>query len=274
MSKSEDPKTYFSEVAKRLSDNDQDSEYEFWVAPGILESIKAGEFDLITELTKVEREELKELISGIIGLIVRRHCGDEIAYQQLNIIYKFLFPKKYEVSNTTIEQLSKKYQSGHLTRGWALRELMYRLSDLVVPTVLDSENVLKSPVQLLPQADIEHPLYPLVKRFLEKRGTTLQMLAIRIYMEMSNQTEDGGTIDERTLKRDLQRLRQWEESDPEHMRRKKELTAAGTKVSWKALIPVRKYSESWIPSLPENEQRSEGQVETKPQLDKKRPPKK
>jgi hypothetical protein len=262
-----------AEVAERLSEDRISGEYQFWEGPDILEEIRTGKLRLGDILFSAERSELREVISGLIGLLVRRHFGDEIAHQQLNIIHSFMFPKQYEVPEHVIEKLSKKYRSGHLTRAWELRKLMYEISDLVVPTKTNAENILKSPVQLLPQADRKHSLYPLVKKHL-KRGTTLQILAIRIYLEMVNEREDQGAIDERTLKRDLQRLRKWEESDVEHMRRKKELTAAGTEVSWKAPIPVRKYSESWFPSLREDSQESEDTVGGKTQPDKKRTPKK
>jgi hypothetical protein len=150
---------------------------------------------------------------------------------------------------------------------------MHRLSELVTPTELDTDNVITSPVRLLPQADSKHALYPLVKKYL-KRGTTLQILAIRIYLEWTNESDDEAAIDERTLKRDLQRLREWEEKDVKHMQRKEELAAAGNEVSWKAQIPVRKYSESWVPSMPEKAWRSKDSVSEEPQPDEKLPPKK
>jgi hypothetical protein len=267
MSEAKKDDAFYSEVSARLLENNQENENEFWEAPGILESIRTGDLLLSEILTKDERSEMEELISGVIGLLVRRHFGDEIAYQQLNVIHSFMFPKQYEVPEHVLERLSKKYRSGHLTRAWALRRLMYKLSDLVAPTLLDTENLLVSPVRLLPQADSKHPLYSLVKKYL-KRGTTLQILAIRIYLEMQSARDEEGTIDERTLKRDLQRLREWEETDAEHMRRKRELAAAGTQVSWKAHIPVRKYSESWFPSLPKSIQDVEGPPEENPEPEK------
>jgi hypothetical protein len=262
-----------ADVADRLSEDRIGAEYQFWEGADILEEIRTGEFRLGDFLFSAERSELRELLSGLIGLLIRRHFGDVVALQQLNIIRSFMFPKQYEVPEHVIEKQSKMYRSGHLTRAWELRKLMYEISDLVAPTKTDTENILKSPVQLLPQADSKHSLYPLVKKHL-KRGTTLQMLAIRIYLELIIEREDIGAIDERTLKRDLQRLREWEESDDEHMKWKEELAAAGTEVSWKAYIPVRKYSESWIPSLRNDFRESEETFGGTPPSNKKRTPKK
>jgi len=268
MTEAEDFNTSFSEVIDRLSRNDQDKEYEFWKAPGIFESIKSGDLPLGIILTSEERAEMEELIAGVISLLVTRHYGDRLADHQLNIIHKFMFPKKYEVSKNVIRQLSKKYQSGHLTRGWALRRLMYQLSELVEPIMLDTKNIEQSRVRLLPNADTKHPLYPLVERHL-LRGTRLQTLAIKIYLEKVSRTKGGGTIDERTLKRDLQRVRRWEETDTSHMHQKKEFAATKTKVAWKAQIPIRKYSESWVPVVQDEAEEKEDMVIKKPRSKKR-----
>jgi hypothetical protein len=262
----------FSEVAAKLLEDDDSGEQRFWESPGVLESIRKGELPQIEILTEDERSEMDELISGVIGLLVQRHFGDKRAVQQLSIIHKLIFPKKYDVSRTVIERLSKKYESGHLTRGWELRRLMYRLSDLVAPIRPDTENVMTSPIRLLPQADPKHPLYESVVEQLKvaKRSTTLQMLAIRIYLKRVEGTQEVSRIDERTLKRDLQKLREWEESDVEHVRLKEEITAACAGVPWMARIPLRKYSESWIPIVPDDLRKSREVVSGKPGSDRKR----
>lgn len=239
-----------AEVAERLSDDSGGDEYEFWEGPDILEEIRTGELRLGDILSAAERREMRGLLSGIIGLLVRSHFGDEGARLQLNILHTFTFPRQYEVPEQVIQNLGKKYRSGHLTRAWALRRLMYKLSDLVIPSRPDGKDPLTSPVKLSPQADPKHPLYEHVVKNLT-RGTTLQMLAIRVYL--ATMTGGGETgVDERSLKRDLQRLRRWEESDPGHMRMKERFASAEAGASWKSQIPVHKYSESWVPLPPDD----------------------
>lgn len=238
-----------AEVAGRLSDVPSRDEYEFWEGPNILEEIRTGELRLGDILSSPERREMQGLISGVIGLLIRRHFGDEGAHLQLNILHTFTFPKQYEVPEQVIRSLGKKYRSGHLTRAWALRRLMYKLADLVIPSRTDGKDPLTSPVKLSPQADPKHPLYEHVVKNLT-RGTTLQMLAIRVYLAtMTGEGETG--VDERSLKRDIQRLRRWEESDPGHMQMKERFASAEAGASWKSQIPVHKYSESWVPLPPD-----------------------
>jgi hypothetical protein len=259
----------------RSSVEKSEGEYTFWEAPAVLESIKAGEFPFLEFFSESEKSEMDELLSGVISLIILRRLGNEIAARQLSIVHKFIFPKKYGVNKTVIERLSEKYESGHLTRGWKIRKLMYSLSELVGPTD-PTKDILTSPVKLLPQADRKHPLYEDVVKILsrKKRSTTLQMLAVRVFMERNEYAEDGGGINERSLMRDLQKVREWEEVDHEHMRLKKELIAAGPKVSWKARIPIRKYSESVIPMVSEDIQSSRDEIMNTTRANRKRKSKK
>lgn len=244
-----------TEVGGRLFDVPGRTEYEFWEGPDILEEIRTGEFHLGDILSTPERREMRMLISGLIGLLIRRHVGDELAHLQLNILHTFTFPKQYDVSDGVIRSLGKKYRSSSLERGWALRRLMYSLSELVIPVKSNARDILDGPITLSPHANKQHSLYEQVMAHLVPR-TTLQMLAIRIYgTTLSNASESGGSGDyERSLKRDLQRLRKWEKDkgDQSHEWMKNQLGATGTGMSWKARIPVRKYSESWVPIPPED----------------------
>lgn len=241
-----------ADISKRLSEENSAGEPQFWNAPDILEDISKGEFPLSYILNPTERDELRELISGLIGLLVRAHVGDITARHQLEIIHTFMFPKQYEVPPHVVDALAKKHRSGHLLRAWALRRLMYEISEVVIPAKPDAESILEGRVRLSPDANPNHPLYKLVRKHLNslKRGTTLQMLAIHIYLQKASDADVLG-IDERTLKRDLSRLRKWEQDDESHKREKTRLAQEKSGISWKAQIPIRKYSESWLPISPE-----------------------
>jgi hypothetical protein len=238
-----------SRLAADLGGGAVDSEYEFWKAPSLLEEIKSGDLSLGSLLSPHEAEEFKALLSGLIGLFVTRHVGVERARRQLNLVHKFIFPQKFEVPWTVVESLSKKYESGHLLRAWALRRLMYELADLVELKLPELEDVTAGRVVLAPGADEGHRLYPLVLRLIN-RSTTLQSLAVDVYLELIQRENESGTVDERSLRRDLKRLQAWEDADPVHTRLKKEYAAAGARYHWKARIPVRFYSESFRPSTP------------------------
>lgn len=250
MPESKDFDEYLSAVASQLPESAGGEEYDFWKAPDLLEEIREGKLRLGLILRPSEIEEFRAILSGLIGLFIQRHLGDEKdPIWQLNLVHKFVFPRKFEINQKVVERLSKKYGSGHLIRGWALRRLMYELADLVELPEPDAEDVTMSPVFVSPGADTGHRLYPLVKRHC-KRGTTLQSLAIRVYLELIKNENEDQTIDERSLRRDLRRLKAWEDADPEHTRLKEEYAAARAGHHWKARIPVRLYSESFRPLTP------------------------
>lgn len=257
MSEDKDFDNLMADFSKRLSEENSAGEPQFWNAPDILEDISKGEFPLSYILNPTERDELRELISGLIGLLVRAHVGDITARHQLEIIHTFMFPKQYEVPPNVVEALAKKHRSGHLLRAWALRRLMSEISEVVIPAKSNAESILEGRVRLSPDADPNHSLYELVRTHLNnlKRGTTLQMLAINIYLQKASNADVPG-LDERTLKRDLSRLRMWEETDKSHMREKTRFAKEKSGTSWKAQIPIRKYSESWLPGSVEDTESS------------------
>lgn len=238
---------YLAEVASQLPGGADGVDYEFWKAPDLLEDIRAGKLRLGDVLGPREREEFSALLSGLIGLFITRHFGAERAKWQLDVVNKFTFPQKFEIQWAVVESLSKKYGSGHLIRGWALRRLMHELADLVELSSPNAKDITLSPVHVSPAVDSTHRLYPLVSRHC-RRGTTLQSLAVRVYLELIKGENEDQAIDERSLRRDLRRLKAWEDADPEHTRLKQEYAEAGH--HWKAGIPVRLYSESFRPLTP------------------------
>lgn len=249
MPEEQDLDELLSAVAKTLPEGGAGREYEFWKAPDLLAEIKEGRLQLGQLFGKYEAEEFRAILTGLIGLFIRRLAGEERARWQLNVVHKLIYPQKFEVPWTLVESLAAKYESGHLLRGWALRRLMYELADLVELTQPELEDVTAGRVVLTPNAEQGHRLYPLVRRFC-RRGTTLQSLAIRVYLELIQGENERGAVDERSLRRDLKRLQAWEDADQMHTRLKKEYAAACARYHWKARIPVRLYSESFRPATP------------------------
>jgi hypothetical protein len=211
---------YLSAVVDML-EGDARCEYEFWKAPDLLEEVRDGRLRLGLILGKYESEEFRAILTGLIGLFIRRQLGEDRPRWQLNLVHKFVFPQKFEVPWVVIESLAGKYESGHLVRGWSLRRLMYELADLIHLAQPNLEDVTAGHVVLSPNADQGHRLYPLVLRYC-KRKTTLQSLAVRVYLELIQGENEDGVIDEPSLRRDLRRLKAWEDADPVHTRLKEE----------------------------------------------------
>jgi hypothetical protein len=255
MSDKKDAHDFLTEVAEQLlpQSRKRKGEFPYWLGPSILEEVHTGEFPLGALLNEEEFSDLNILVSGVIGLLVARHFGDLDARRQLNVIEKFLFPKKYEVPAQVIEKLSRRYESGHLVRAWALYRLIHRLGDLVIIEDPHPEDMLKSRVVISPEADQSHSLYPYVVRYWKwgQRGRTLENLAIYIYLALAKKstkiTEEDPSLNVKSLQRDLRKLRRREEADHAHMKTKKRLVAGGADVSVLAHFPTRKYSESFVP---------------------------
>jgi hypothetical protein len=209
----------------------------------------AGALRLKGTLTEDDGEELLQLVGAVIGMFDRLKKGDELARHQLNLITKIAFPKTFGMPLSAIESLARKYRSGHVKRGFDVRKLMYKLSDIVVPVHSTSKDALDGAILIAttPEAQ-QHSLYSdALKNW--RRGTTLQMLAIRIYLEKLGGKDEGTVVDERTLKRDLKKLREWEKSDPQHMLHM-ERAASAIGGNWKTRFPLYRHPETMVVSAP------------------------
>lgn len=225
-------------------------------SPLIEQCLLTGALNMKGALSPSEWREISVLVSGLILLFLRSHAGKDLARDQIEVLHRFIFPKKYRVHEGRIKELARTYRNTSLSRGWALRELMGELTSIVVSARASAKNVLDGAVCISTEPTAkEHPLYV---KALEHwiRGTTLQMLAIRIYLEREQvaRAAEGkeSTLDVTTLKRDLRKVREWEKTDLEHSLIKTYLMAKDSQstlpVQW--LIPTRLFSESaLIPTL-------------------------
>lgn len=95
----------------------------------------------------------------------------------------------------------------------------------------------------------EHFLYHEAMRHWT-RAATLQLLAIRIYLERAQVAASAegkeSTLDERMLKRDIMKVRNWEKGDSEHKIIKMVLKAKDPRCTFplEFLIPTVLFSES------------------------------
>lgn len=155
---------------------------------------------------------LREIIWKLVRIARNAETGDERATNQLSAIHKLAHPDNYELPATVIKNLADSYHtSPHLARAWAIRFIMVNLSYIVAATRSDV-SLLTSPIRLATEnADLfatwESDLYEKASKHI-KRNSTLQSLAIDIYIE--ELAEEGITIGPRELKRDLQKLKEWE----------------------------------------------------------------
>jgi hypothetical protein len=154
----------------------------------------------------------------------------------------------FQIPRTEIKKLANKYPNKHIIRGLAVRELMIKIAEIVVPAQAGVKNVLNGPVLIAQKEEnVQNALYPLVLKHW-RRGTTLQMLAIRIYMEKNDASRDA-KLEERTLKRDLMKVREWEQADAAHIKIKKRFSSREDPILVFAL-PTSNLSEDLVISAP------------------------
>lgn len=183
-------------------------------------------------------------------LFLRSHEGKELARDQIEILHRFIFPKKYKVHENRVKELAGMYRNTSLARGWALRKLMRELAEIFVPARANAKNILDGAVCVStePRAK-EHFLYQEAIGHWT-RAATLQLLAIRIYLDRAQVAASAegkeSTLDERMLKRDLMKVRNWEKGDPEHKIIKMVLKAKDPQCTLpiEFLIPTVLFSES------------------------------
>jgi hypothetical protein len=243
MSEVDDFKELFTHLAGFWPESKGERENIFWSSPGLLTCILAGAYQLGGDLSQEETKELEILLAGLLRILLRAHRGEEDARNQLLVVKKLLFPSKYQVPVQVIEGLAKKYNtSGPLARGWELRQLMSQLSPLVIPAKPDTNEVLKGRIIISETLEAKKSsLYQEASRSW-RRNMTLQGLTIRIYLNRMASKGDQ-SCDERSLKRDLQKVREWESSDQSHLAAKAILTMSG-QIPASLLLSNQKLSES------------------------------
>lgn len=157
----------------------------------------------------------REIVERLMPIAIQADKGEERAINRLKVIHKFAYPDEYEVPTAVISELADKYHtSPHLARAWAIRKLMIDLSFVVKPMRRD-KNPLQSAVRLRegkkePILEGYRELYQRAAKHI-KRNTTLQSLAMSIYLE--DLEAEGISLETRQLKLDLQKLRQWEKTN-------------------------------------------------------------
>lgn len=178
-------------------------------APGLVHMFQIGALARKGIIGKRAQETLSQIIRALVSIAYHAESGDEEASNQLQVLHKIAYPSGYELPATVIKGLADSYHtSPHLVRGWAIRSLMLELSYVVEPTRLD-RSVLDGAVRMVQRNKLsfERGLYEKASKFI-RTGSTLQSLAITIYID--NLEKEGITIDPREIKRDLQKLKEWE----------------------------------------------------------------
>lgn len=202
-------------------------------------------------LSPKEWQELSRLTLGLILVFIRARAGLEPAREQIDVLERFIFPRQYKLVHK-VKELAGRYRRSPLARGWELRELMCKLASVVVPANgnRDTSSLLKDAVIISTEPHAkEHPLYDEAVRNW-KRGSTLASLAIRIYLEREtagkSEEDRDSTLSERSLKRDLKEVEEWEKADPLHNLIKQSLVAKFPpgEVPLDYLIPSSLFSES------------------------------
>ena len=152
-------------------------------SPLIEQCAFTGALKLKGSLSADEWREISQLISGLILVFLRSHAGKELARDQVEILHRFIFPKKYKIHDDRVRELAGMYRNTSLARGWELRKLMSDLAEIIVPARANTKNILDGAacISTEPRAE-EHVLYQEAMRH-GTRAATLQLLAIRIYLD-------------------------------------------------------------------------------------------
>jgi hypothetical protein len=155
---------------------------------------------------------VESIVSGLLDVIVLAASGCELAENQLIAIKKLLRPRMYDLPEAVIKNIVERYYSSpHLVRGSYIRYLMYFLKRIVTPACAGKPLTTRSRVQLVEATRNNYPdLFEKAKPHWNK-NSTLQSLAIRICLsEVNANSTTDAKIDERTLRRDLAILKNWE----------------------------------------------------------------
>ena len=211
-------------------------------APGVNAVLTATVLKERGDISPGKAALLDHLIFKLVLIVADAQRGETDALLQLEVIQKFASPDIYDVPRVVMENLADMYHTrAPLARAWELRELMASLSRVVEP-MPGTENVLYGHVRINPSNVFRgSELYQLAAQYLSgKRGVTLQSLAINVYLERLRMEGLDGGIDARSLKRDLEIAKDYEQSLDEGKRR-----STGVAVINGANPPIRLYTEPY-----------------------------
>jgi hypothetical protein len=153
----------------------------------------------------------ESIVSGLLDVIALAASGSKLADNQLIAIEKLLRPRMYDLPEAVIKNIVERYYSSpHVARGSYIRYLMYFLKRIVTPTCAGKPLTTRSRVQLVEATRNNYPdLFEKARPHWNK-NSTLQSLAIRICLSEIATSTPPAKIDERTLRRDLAILQNWE----------------------------------------------------------------
>ena len=154
---------------------------------------------------------VERIVSGMVDAITRASSGSIDAENKLIAINKILRPQEYNLPKSAIEKIVDRYNgSPHLARACTLRHLMSLLTKVVRPANAEKPFTTRSPVSLSEALNDEWRFLFIKAQQHWNRNSTLQSLAIQIYLSELVNAKPETRVDERTLKRDLLALRHWE----------------------------------------------------------------
>jgi hypothetical protein len=168
---------------------------------------------------------LGRIFTQIVPLAENASSGDSIALAALHAIDSLVTPHLLNFSPQTLKMLGDRAYKGWFARANFLVELMSDLSWVVEPIRGDVKAMQTGPVRPLANLSEEvrrearlwgdeelDTLHSLAIQHCRK-NTTLQALAIKVFNAIAERDE-WESKDERVLKRDLQRLKEWIDEHP------------------------------------------------------------
>jgi hypothetical protein len=167
--------------------------------------------------------------------------GDEVSQMQLTAIEKLAEAGKYEVPESLMRKLVACQTNPRLARAWELHALMDALYYVVEWKNPHGPHLPTEPVVLKSDPSKCYGFSPLLEiaRKHWVNSASLQSLAMRIYLTQLEEKTDA-VVDERTLRRDLARMRRWERDSGEDEKIRHNLhTSKNVPITW------CDYSEEW-----------------------------
>lgn len=178
-------------------------------APNLARTFQIGALTRHGFISAEAADAIRDIIRALLGIAFRANKGDEKALDQLAVLHKVAHPFSYDLPRTVIKSLANSYHtSPHLARAWDIRALMLELSYEVEPTSFD-RSVADGPIRATTR-DLHTVNRNLLKEAEPhiRKGTTLQSLAIEIYMQRL--ASEGINVELRQIRADLRKLKEWE----------------------------------------------------------------
>lgn len=211
-----------------------------WLHLAFLGALASGTLKAGTKLAPAHQDTIQSVLDGLFDIACGLASTDQDTVQseaplnQLRAIEKLAHPHRYGIEPGDIKEIAARHQSPLLARAWEIQNLISDFAHTVKPEKVGGPYTPTVRVVLETKPwPCDGEQFEIASRYWTL-GTTLQAMVIKIYLDRLKKQglNRGDEIDERSLKRDLQKARSLSETATSHLRKWLGAFVGDERITW------------------------------------------